>query len=443
VSDGGLPVNLDAERFVLGSIMIDDGLFSTASAVLEMEDFSLEKHRRIYARMLDLHGRGERIDRVTVANELMSHNQLESVDGLSYLISLDDGLPRTSNIDAYVRIVKEKAIARRLLFAVNKISAQCSNGDSTRKVLADAERILRELGDQAAVETGFQTPGEVVQNFPGGLNAFFAPHTDGAILTPWAELNEYTCGLRRGNLILLAARPSVGKTALALNVALGAAQKDYGVAFFSMEMSKEELVTRLACALGRVSAQDVRQGRLTSEDRSRLSKATNELAQIPLYFDDRTGHTVLEIESALRRLTARAKVDLVVVDYLQLMSGIGKSESRNTEVAAISRGLKLAAREFDVPFLVLSQLNRQVERRLKNERRPQMSDLRDSGALEADADLIMFLNRPETYMKDDPSVKGIAEVIIEKQRNGPTGLVTLYFRGEFGRFESMAYGDAQ
>lgn len=439
VLEKGLPVNVDAERFVLGSIMMDDSLFLQVAALLQAEDFSLEKHRRIFGRMSDLYERGERIDRVALAEELMRHNQLESCDGLSYLVSLDDGLPKLSNLEGYVRIVKDKALLRRIIFTSQKLIDRCVlQEEAPDEILAGAEESLLRLGESRARDA-LASPAQIIEEFQGGLNAFLDPSKRlKGISTGFAKFDEMTGGLHPGELIILAARPSMGKTALALNMAQHVATRLKGtVAVFSLEMSKESLLTRLVCAGARVDQQKFRAGYLNAEERRRLHHVAGELIEAPLFIDDTPGTNIMDIHAKLRRVKNEHGLSLVVIDYLQLMSSRGRSENRNQEISALSRGLKLLANELQVPFLVLSQLSRAPETR-PGDHRPQLSDLRESGSIEQDADLVGFIYREEVYKPERDDLKGMAELMLAKQRNGPTGRIALVFLKEFTKFENRS-----
>src|SRR5205085_3955631 len=426
----GLPVNLDAERFVLGSILTDDTAYIQIAGELAPEDFSLEKHRRIFLRMGELYARGERIDRVTVANELMKQNQLESCDGLTYLVSLDDGLPTLSNVDGYIRIVKDKSILRRIIFTSQTLIDRCILGeDEPDQILAGAEESLLKLGESRAKDA-LASPQRILDEFEGGLNTFLDPSKRiKGLGTGFLKLDEMTGGLHEGELFILAARPSMGKTALALNIAQHVAMNPTNpqtVAVFSLEMSREALLTRMICATARVDQQKFRAGYLNQDERRRLQKAAADLVRAPLYIDDTAGVNLMDVHAKLRRLKAEHGLGLVVIDYLQLMSGRGRFENRNQEISALSRGHKLLAKELKVPFLVLSQLSRAPETR-PGDHRPQLSDLRESGSIEQDADLVMFIYREEVYNREREDLRGQAKLIIAKQRNGPIGELNLVF----------------
>ena len=442
----GLPANIDAERFILGSVLLNDARFIEIAGSIVEEDFQLEKHRRIFSRMMQLHERGEKIDRVTVANELQRYNELQAVDGLTYLVSLDDGLPHISNLESYIKIVRDKAMLRRIILASQHLMNRALLGEEDPgTILAGAEETLLRLGE-ARTEKGLTTPLEVIQNYQGGLNAFLDPSKRiKGISTGFTKLDEMTGGFHSGELIILAARPSMGKTAFALNIAWHVATRLFlPVAVFSLEMSQESLLTRMLCAAARVDSQRFRTGYLNEKERQQLRAAANQMVEAPIYLDDTAGANLMDMHAKLRRLQQSGqKIGLVIVDYLQLMSTKGRSENRNQEVSQISRGLKLLSKELDCPFLVLSQLSRATETR-QGDHRPQLSDLRESGSIEQDADLVGFIFREEVYKRDREDLHGIAELILAKQRNGPIGTVPMVFLHAQTRFENRAedLGDA-
>jgi replicative DNA helicase len=435
----GLPANLDAERFVLGAILTDDTYFIQVAGSLDADDFSLQKNQRIYTRMCELNARGERIDRVTLANELMKHNQLEACDGLSYLVSLDDGLPQIFSLDSYIRIVKDKSVLRRIIFTSQKLIDRCFIGEEEPdQILANAEETLLKLGETRAKDA-LANPRQIIEEFQGGLNVFLDPSKRiRGLSTGFVKFDEMTAGLHEGELFILAARPSMGKTALALNIAQHVATNPVEpktVAVFSLEMSKESLLTRMICAGARVDQQKFRAGYLNADERRRLQMTAMQLVEAPLYIDDSPGANLMDIHAKLRRLQNEQGLGLVIIDYLQLMSSRGRSENRNQEVSALSRGLKLLSKEMRVPFLVLSQLSRAPETR-PGDHVPQMSDLRESGSIEQDADLVGFIYREEVYKPDREDLKGMANLILAKQRNGPIGKINLVFLKEFTKFEN-------
>ena len=435
----GLPSNLDAERFVLGSILIDDSAFIPVAGLLSAADFSLETHRRIFSRMTELNSRGEKVDRVTLANELMKHSQLESCGGLTYLVSLDDGLPQLSNLDSYVRIVRDKAILRRIILTSQKLIERCTMGeDEPDEILAAAEEELLKLGEARAREA-LVSPKQIIDEYEGGLNAFLDPSKRiKGLSTGFTKFDEKTGGLHEGELIIIAARPAMGKTALALNIATHVALKNNKtVAIFSLEMSKESLLTRMLCAAARVDSQKFRAGYLNQEERRLLAAKAQEFTQAPIFIDDSANTNLMDIHAKLRRLGAEHGLGLVVVDYLQLMSGRGRFENRVQEVSSLSRGLKLMSKELKVPILVLSQLSRAPETR-QGDHRPQLSDLRESGSIEQDADIVAFIFREEIYKPDRADLRGLADLMLAKQRNGPTGVIKLVFLHTLTKFENAA-----
>jgi replicative DNA helicase len=418
---------------------LNDTYYLQVAGALDSDDFNLEKHRRIFGRMKDLYDRGERIDRVTLANELIKQGQLESVDGLGYLVSLDDGLPEIANLDSYIRIIKDKSTLRRLIFSAQKVIDRCLIGDEgPDQILASAEESLLKLGE-ARTKDELVSPMAVIEAFPGGVGAFLDPSTRvRGLSTGFAKFDEMTGGLNGGELVILAARPSMGKTALAMNIAQHVAthpQMRKPVAVFSLEMSSASLMTRLLCSGARVDMHKFRAGYLNQDERRKLQVTLATMTESPLFLDDTAGVNLMDVHAKLRRMKNQHGLSLVVIDYLQLMSSRGRSENRNQEVSAISRGLKLLAKELDVPFLVLSQLSRAAETR-PGDHTPQLSDLRDSGSIEQDADLVMFIYREEVYKRDREDLKGLADIIIAKQRNGPIGKVPLRFLGAYTRFEN-------
>jgi replicative DNA helicase len=439
--DHPLPDNLDAERFVLGAIMSTETAFLQVAGTLSADDFSLEKHKRIFLRMSELHDRGEKIDRVTLANELMKQGQLQSVDGLSYLVSLDDGLPQLHNLESYVGIVKEKALLRRIISVSQDTINRCiASDENASQILGAVEDALMKLGDIQS-KNALSSPAQIVSEYEGGINAFLdASKRIKGIGTGFLKFDEMTGGLREGELFILAARPAMGKTAFALNIAQHVAMNPKNpqpVAIFSLEMSKESLLTRLICGTARVDQQRFRAGYLNAEERHSLQDALYRIVESPLYIDDSAGTNLMDVHSKLRRLQAEQGLGLVIVDYLQLMQGRGRYENRVQEISSLSRGFKLMSKELRVPFLVLSQLSRAPETR-PGDHRPMLSDLRESGSIEQDADMVAFIFREEVYRPDKESLKGLAELILAKQRNGPTGRVKLAFLNRYTKFENLA-----
>jgi replicative DNA helicase len=433
-----LPVNLDAERFVLGAIMTDESAFLQVAGKLAEDDFSLEKHRIIFRRTSDLHDRSEKIDRITLANELMKYGELQSIDGLSYLVSLDDGLPQIYSLESYINIVKEKALLRRVINISQGLINRCISGaEDPIQIIGAAEEALIGLGEVHS-RTTLSSPAQIIDEFEGGINAFLdTSKRIKGIGTGFVKLDEMTGGLREGELVIVAARPAMGKTAFALNIAQYVATKlPKAVAIFSLEMSKESLLTRMLCAAARVDQSKFRAGYLNQEERIRLQESAAEMYTTPLFIDDSAGTNLMDVHSKVRRLQAEHDLGLVIIDYLQLMQG-PKRENRVQEVSALSRGVKLMSKDLRVPFVVLSQLSRASETR-QGDHRPMLSDLRESGSIEQDADVVMFIFREEVYHPDKASLKGVAEILLSKQRNGPTGRVKLAFLNKFTKFENLA-----
>lgn len=444
VLEKGLPSNIEAEKFVLGSILLDDSLFPQVAGALSPEDFLLEKHRRIFQRMIDLGEKPERIEYLTLTDELEKHNQLESIDGIAYIASLTDGLPRLSSIDSYVKIVKDKSLLRQLIQTSQNVISQCvESAEDVQDILAHAESSIMKVGD-AQLRTGLEAPKEVIEGYAGGIQAFLDPSRRlQGLAGPFLKLEEMTTGMHGGELIILAARPAMGKTSLALNVAFHIA-KDNGpddppkcVALFSLEMSKESLLTRILCAEARVDQHRFRGGYLNEDEKRRLRGSLHSIVNSKLFIDDAADTNVMEIAAKCRRLRSEHGLGLIVVDYLQLMASKGKVENRVQEISQFSRGLKLLAKDLDVPVLALSQLSRGPETR-QGDHRPMLADLRESGSIEQDADRVMFIFREEVYKPDREDLHGIAELIIGKQRNGPTGKIKLAFINKFAKFENLA-----
>lgn len=438
----GLPQDLLAEKSVLGAIL-KGGLEIFTGLTIAADDFALEKHKRLFLRMGELAARAEKIDRVTVAGELGKHGQLESVDGLTYLLELDEFLPGTVNVDAYVRAVQEKARLRKLIFSFQKGIDQALIAEAESTEIAGAvNQKLSEIQASAAVgERAGQSPLQVVEAFPGGINAFLDPtQRMRGLPTGFKKIDEMIGGLKGGEVYIVAARPSVGKTAWCMNVVQHLAtdpSQGRVVSVFNLEMSAESLLLRMACAGARVDQHKMRLGFLNSEERHRLQVAladlTDEHTQITFY--DKLV-SMPDITRAIRQ-DVKKGMHLAVVDYLQLIQPPSRaSDNQNLAMQIISREFKLLSKELDIPLIILSQLSRQSERRTDS--RPQLADLRDSGAIEQDADLVGFLYREELYRKDRDDLKGLAEFIIAKQRNGPIGKVHLRFIHQFVKFEDRS-----
>ncbi len=437
----GLPSNVYAERMVLGSVLLNEAAFITVASMLKTEDFSLDKHRLIFRRMYELNERGERIDRVTLADELIRHNELETVGGLPYIAGLDEGLPELPNLESYARIVRDKSLLRQMIFTAQAAIQRCMlEEDEPHRILAATEENFLRLGE-SVVQESLMSAAQVFDSADGGINQFLDPSRRvQGISTGFLRFDEMTGGLRPGELIIIAARPAMGKTALALNIALHVAtnkKNPKAVAVFSLEMSKESLLTRLLCSQARVDQQRFRSGYLNHEEHQRLLMAAQDLYEAQVYIDDTSSTTLMDINAKLRKLRAYCDLGLVVVDYLQLMPtpNLGRNSNRVQEVGALSRGMKLLSKDLEVPFVVLSQLSRAPEQRI-GDHRPQLADLRESGSIEQDADMVAFIFRPEVYQRDREDLRGVAELILAKQRNGPTGKVPLVFLHNYTKFEN-------
>ncbi len=442
----GLPVNIDAEKFIIGSVFLDDSRIPEIAATITQEDFSLEKHRRIWRRIMEIHGRSEKVDRVTVANELIRYGELQSVDGLGYLISLDEGLPSIAGIGAYTRIVRDKAALRKLANIGQHLMNRAIMGEeSPDDILAGVEEQILGIGEtRQSVDEGLRAAGDFLRNFPGGFSAFVEPaKRENGIKTGFTKLDQMTGGFRPGELIIIGARPGAGKSALALNIAWNiAALQNEAVAIFSLEMSMESLLLRMLCAASRTDSQRLRSGYLGEQERHRIRIAANQMAEAPIYIDDSSNVGLMEMHAKVRHLEnkIKTKVRLVIVDYLQLMASRGKQENRNQEVSRIARGLKLLSKtdQLDCPILALSQLSRATEQRAGGDKRAQLSDFKESGGLEENADLVGALFREEMYKRDREDLHGVAELNILKQRQGPVGRVDLVWLAAMTRFENRA-----
>ncbi|HEY2025610.1 MAG TPA: replicative DNA helicase [Gemmatimonadaceae bacterium] len=438
------PYSEDAEQAVLAAMLIDQDAVMRAIEIVDDSMFYAERHRRLYRAMLSITERGSVIDPLTLADELARRGELEAAGGKDYIGFLVDAVPTAANVEYHARIVKEKALLRRLIEVSTEIVGEAFLGASSADDLLDlAEQKIFQVAQQRGTE-GFSRIKELLWPTMERIEAI---HAGGEAITGiasgFSDLDDLTSGFQPSDLIIVAARPSMGKTAFTLNIAQYAAiEKQRKVAFFSLEMSKESLVQRMLTSEARVDAQRLRKGMLPDSDFPRLARAAGILTHAPIWIDDSAGITMLEMRSKARRLKADQGLDLVIVDYLQLMQGPANSESRQQEVSQISRGLKGLAKELSVPVIALSQLSRAPEQRAGDSKRPQLSDLRESGAIEQDADLIMFIYRPEVYEgpvdKDGNSLEGRAEIIIGKQRNGPIGFVNLFFHKNYTRFENFS-----
>jgi replicative DNA helicase len=433
-----LPQNLDAERSILGAILLDNHALNAAIENLKPEDFFLEQHRRVFNQMIALGEAQQAIDLVTLTESLHRVGELESSGGAPYLAALADGMPRVSNIEHYARIVREKALLRNLIHATHNIQQRALEGeDGADTILDNAESSIFALAEDR-VKAGLIPIKDIVRdNFERLEKIFREGKSITGVSTGYAELDKLLSGLQNSELLILAARPSQGKTALALNLAENIAiRAGSPVAFFSLEMSKESLLQRLVASVAQIDAHKFRTGHLSREDWRKMTEALGQISSAPLWIDDAGSTSVLEIGAKARRLKRDKGLSLLVVDYLQLITGRGRFSNRQEEVSSISRGLKGLAKELQIPVLVLSQLTRAPER---EERGPQLSDLRESGAIEQDADVVMFIYRPHwAKMDSSPEERDQAEIQVAKQRNGPTDKVRFVFRSRLTRFEEAA-----
>lgn len=440
------PQNLEAEMSVLGGVLLDNEAMSRALEFLTPADFYRESHRKIFHAMLSLGEKSEPADLVTLTAELKNRGELDDAGGGSYLATLVDYVPTAANIVYYCKIVKEKAVARKLIEVSTDIATSGYEGGDMESILDQAEKSIFEISENRIRPSYFPVRDILKDTFKAIEKLYERKELVTGVPTGYTDLDKMTAGMQPSDLIILAGRPSMGKTAFALNLveyATTNAEKPAPAVIFSLEMSKEQLVQRLLCSLARVDAGRMRTGNLGESDWPKLTMAAGQLNETDLYIDDTPAISVLELRSKCRRLAAEHGLGLIVVDYLQLMRG-SNPESRQQEISDISRSLKALAKELSVPVVALSQLNRSLESR--TDKRPMMSDLRESGAIEQDADVIMFVYRDAVYCDDCKSrertcEKGHdkdAEIIIGKQRNGPIGTVHLTFRGEFTRFENQS-----
>ena len=433
-----LPQNLEAERSILGAILLDNHALNAAIENLKPEDFFLEQHRRVFNQMIALGENQQAIDLVTLTESLHRVGELESSGGAPYLAALADGMPRVSNVEHYARIVREKALLRNLIHATHNIQQRALEGeDGADTILDNAESSIFALAEDR-VKAGLIPVKDIVRdNFERLEKIFREGKSITGVSTGYTELDKLLSGLQPSELLILAARPSQGKTALALNFAENISiRAGSPVAFFSLEMSKESLLQRLLASVAQIDAHKFRSGHLSREDWRRMTEALGTISNAPLWIDVAGSTSVLEIGAKARRLKREKGLSLVVVDYLQLITGRGRFGNRQEEVSSISRALKGLAKELQIPVLVLSQLTRAPER---EERGPQLSDLRESGAIEQDADVVMFIYRPHwSKMDASPEERDQAEIQVAKQRNGPTDKVRFVFRSRLTRFEEAA-----
>lgn len=432
-----LPHNLEAEKCVLGAVLINNDKFNYAAELIDAGDFFRDAHRRIFDKMVNLSERGQVIDLVTLKEELGRTGDLDDVGGPAYIAALVDGVPGSTHVEHYARIVKEKSTLRSLIQSANRILKSAYEAETDAEVQLDqAEKEIFEIADDQ-VRDGFVSLRDLV---PGSMETVEKLQSHQGLLTGmpsgFTDLDKLTSGFQPSDLVIIAARPSMGKTSLALNIAQHIGVKtERSVGVFSLEMSKEQLFLRMLTAEARIDAQHFRGGqKLGEQEYRKISQALNTLGEARVFIDDSAGVGVLEMRAKARRLKQEHGLDMLIVDYIQLMQGRGRYENRTLELASISRALKGLAKELQIPILVLSQLSRAPEAR--KDHRPQLSDLRESGALEQDADVVIFIYRDDQY-NPNPENENTAELLVSKQRNGPTGVVKLAFLKEMTRFENQ------
>jgi replicative DNA helicase len=434
------PHSVEAEQAVLGGLMLDNSAWDAVADRITAEDFYRRDHQLIFAAIADLAARNEPLDAVTLAEQLERNNQLEESGGLDYLATLARETPSAANIRSYADIVRERAQLRRLISVGGEITTNAFNteGRSVTELIDDAERRVFEIAESGRkTGSGFVPIRDLLGDMIDKLDMLHQNQGQlTGVSTGFTELDRMTAGLQPGDLVIVAGRPSMGKTSFALNIGENAAlgRKQVPVAIFSMEMSRDQLGLRMISSLGRINQSHLRTGNFGDEEWSRINGAINMMKTAPIYIDDTGALTPTEVRARARRLKREHGLGLVIVDYLQLMQVPGNKENRATEISEISRSLKALAKELSVPVIALSQLNRSVEQR--TDKKPVMSDLRESGAIEQDADVIMMIYREEVY-DSNTTRKGIADIIITKQRNGPTGEVSLTFLGEYTKFENL------
>jgi replicative DNA helicase len=430
----GLPANVAAEKAILGAILLKNSHYQEAAGRIEAMDFSLDAHRRIFLRVGELISEDKSVDIVTLAEQLQRNKELSVIGGAAYLAMLTEGLPRRLSIEEYVRIVKDKSLLRQTILESDRVGVLAGDQAGTaEEVLAEAESAFRRIAGQAITAGLTSVADYIQQHYPSIDRIFDQSARLSGIPSGFWYLDDLTAGFQPQELTILGARPSIGKTAVAGNIAVHVAMSGKTVAFFSLEMPSKALIDRMCCAQGQVDLQAHRQGRLSEVQKQHYLQALAEIVDAPLYIDDQPGQTAASIEAKAARLQGSTGLDLVVVDYLGLMAAERKGmENREQVVAAISRAMKGLAKRLNVPVLLLSQLNRELYKRV--DKRPILSDLRESGAIEQDADLVLFLHREDYYNREDPALAGKGELIIAKARNGPLGTVRLNYDARTCRF---------
>jgi replicative DNA helicase len=444
IEQRGLPADQHTERTILGAMLLEQLAVNDATALLEADDFSLDSHRRVYRAIMELLAVGHAVDSVTVRDVLRRKKEMESVGGEAWFASLTAGIPFKLNIEDYVRIVKDKSLLRQMMGIFNEGTGLAGDAsESAEHILNQIEARLAEVADKA-IRRSFSGIADIVKESFGSIDQLYQQGREvTGLRTHYDEFDKMTSGLQDSELVIIAARPSMGKTAWAINIAQNSAVKDGKVvAVFSLEMSKESLLRRMLAGEASVGARKLQTGFLGRDDKEKLNKGLERLMESKLFVDDTPGITLAEMRAKCRRLKQQeGSLDLIVIDYLQLMTGSAgsaqkKFENRTQEVSSVSRGLKALAKEMRVPVVALSQLSRGSEQRT-GDKKPLLSDLRESGSIEQDADVVCFIHREEYYDRENEDVKGQAEIIIAKQRNGPTGSIKMAYIAEFTRFENL------
>lgn len=431
------PQNIEAEQSVLGGILLDPESLSRVLEVMSGEDFYREAHRKIFTAMLELYQQGVPVDLITLTEILQKRGELEDIGGVGYLASLADAVPSAVNIDAYARIIREKAVLRRLIQRTTEIASKgYGYGGNAEDLLDEAEKIIFEIARDKIVPIVYPLGQVITESITSLEKLFDQREMVTGVPSGFTDLDRLTSGFQKSDLVIIAGRPSMGKTAFALNISRNAAvDYEIPVAIFSLEMSRQQLALRLLCAEAKVDSNKVRKGFFGEREWAKLTAAAGVLSRAPIYIDDSPALTVLQMRAKARRMKAEKDLGLIVVDYLQLMKGREGSDNREQEISEISRSLKALAKELDIPVMAVAQLNRRPD--IREDKRPVLADLRESGAIEQDADVICFIYREEMY-DENTKHKGIAEILVRKHRNGPIGSVPLKFFNEYTRFEDLA-----
>ena len=436
------PQSIEAEQSVLGAILLENEALIKAIELLQVDDFYRESHRQIYSAMIGLYEKNTPVDQITLTEHLKQKNKLAEVGGLSYVAELAEKIPTAANIEYYAKIVRQKAILRNLIASATGIVAKATSGEENIEDILDfSEKTIFQISEQQIKPSYYPLKSILQSTFKSIERLYEKKQLITGVATGFADLDEKTSGFQPSDLIIIAGRPSMGKTAFCLNIAQHAATVEkVPTVVFSLEMSKEQLALRMLCSEARIDNHKLRSGHIAENEWGKLTMAAGRLSEASLFIDDTPGMSVFEMRAKARRLKAEHGLGMIIIDYMQLMSGSkSRADSREQEISEISRSLKALAKELNVPVLALSQLNRRLEDR--TDKKPQMSDLRESGAIEQDADVILFIYREEVYHRDSEEAKGKAEVIIGKQRNGPIGDIPLTFINEYTRFETRSYRD--